>query len=151
MAPIPCRSLCLRWPRSSRATIHETREKPSINLHLLSATKKTQKTMPMHSLTRKVPQKSCSIHVRPSKTTQETPTRTSGMSWMATLWKPVPGSSSKSGKLILKSRMMMGSAKRKIRQKRKRKSATRRKRRIREGPIPSVRSASTTSHATRSS
>ena len=136
-----CRSPWARWPRSSRAMTPETRQKLLINLHRLSrkATKKTRKTMPMHYLTRKAPQKSCSTHVRPSRTTQGTPTRISEMSWMATLWKPVRGSSFKRGKLIMKRWMKMGSAKRKIRQKRKRKSATRRKRRIREGPIPSVR------------
>ena len=43
--------------------------------------------------------------------------------------------------------MLMGSAKRKMRHhKRKRKSAIRRKRRIREVPIQSLKSASMTSH-----
>ena len=72
----------------------------------------------------------------------------SEMNWMAKLWRLVRGSSSKSGKLMMRRWIMLSQAWKKMRTKRKRKSAIRRKRRTREGPILSLRSASMTSHET---
>ena len=129
----------------------ETRQKPLINLHLLwrmEAMKNTQKTMPMDSLTRIAPRKSSSTHVRPQRTIQVTPTMTSEMNWMDKSWRPARGSSSKNGKLMMRHWMMLSQAWKEMRTKRKRKSAIRRKRRTREGPILSLRSASMTSHET---